>query len=225
MKELEKQLPDGYELANENPESITLDGDKLHVIVRYAVKPVKDQHAELRAQYELDVETCASTDGLEPWQLWHILTSDGWDKTQCEPLYLKCFEYLRHPHADSIIAYHKCSPEDKKRWQYQYRDSWINCDGEPDWYEHTPAFRLKPRTISVTLQNGDVLEFPEPVREPLQDGDIFWFKPFVMKMCSDFWHNTKGNLQLLADNRVFITQADCQAAHDAIQAILSQRSE
>lgn len=44
--ELEKQLPDGYELVNENPESVNLDSDKTHVIMRFAVKPIDETNQD-----------------------------------------------------------------------------------------------------------------------------------------------------------------------------------
>jgi hypothetical protein len=217
-------LPDGVKLKTGNPESVNLDSDKSHVIMRFAVKPIcDDPHAEIKRQYACDFETCATIDGLEPWELWQY-KYNLWETCVTSQFWEACTEYRRHPHADSIISYHQCSDADKKHWQYSYRDSWFDCKGEPGWNE-TLKYRLKPRTISVTLQDGQVIEFPEPVREPLDDGDCFWFKPFSMKISSDFWHNTKGDLQLLADNRVFLSQEDCQAAQDALQAIMSQRSE
>jgi hypothetical protein len=229
-------LPDGVKLKTGNPESVNLDSDKKHVIMRFAVKQIDDDpHAELKQQYERDVETCATIDDLKPWRLWQFKESHyQWSTHTCDGItWHKDVKYRRHPHADSIIEYHQCSDDDKKRWQYNNKNLnvWVLCkyesydeSGTPLWNEDY-EYRLKPRTISVTLQNGDVLEFPEPVREPLENGDCYWFKPNSMYISSDYWHSTKFDFQLLADNRMFLTKEDCQAAQDALNAILSQRSE
>lgn len=82
------------------------------------------------------------------WELWQ------WKKSN--PTWNNCeknhdtdflnFQYRRHPHADSIIQWHGCSDEDKKRWQYRFidvkGDHWTD-NSNPLWNE-TAEYRLKP---------------------------------------------------------------------------------
>ena len=136
-------------------------------------------HAEIKAQYAYDVEACASIPTLEAHELWQVECSDGtWEEVSKDfnlwGIYLK---FRRHPHADSIIEWHKGSDENKARWQYRGQAcDWNDCDkcnreNPPSW-DTSLEYRLRPRTCKVTLQNGTVLEYPEPVRKPLNHGVI-----------------------------------------------------
>lgn len=58
-----------------------------------------------------------------------------------------------------------CMPEQQAKWL-----SALGVDQLMSWVTtHPECVRLKPRTIRI----GD-REVPEPVREPLKDGDAFW---------------------------------------------------
>jgi hypothetical protein len=185
-------------------------------LTEYRLKP--DPHAELKAQYARDVETCKDIDGLEAWNLWQCITLKGvFTKCDIPPKWLDQSEYRRHPHADSIIKYHQCSERDKQRWQYAYRDTWLDCNGEPDWYEHTPAFRLKPETITINK------EYNAPLRDSkgiageyvYLDFNGYDFFASVSKWDNDFCDNKR-----LESGLIFASKEDCQAVADAFNAIL-----
>lgn len=195
-----------------------------------------DPHAELKAQYERDFETCINmeTDDLPAWRLWQARNNDNesWCTIAHEPSFLASIQYRRNPHADSIIAFHKCSDADKKRWQWSVNggsNTWINCEDSkegvfyPIWDENL-FYRLKPRVISVTLQNGDVIEFPEPVLEPLGFDDAYYIDEFDGHITEYHWTNDYQDITWLEQNRIFRTEEDCKVSQAAIQAIMSQRS-
>jgi hypothetical protein len=214
--------PDGYEIMSDMPTSIMNDDSCL--FVRYDIKPIAhpqvDKHAELKAQYQRDVETCKDIDGLEVWRLWQVR---NFNENKTWITVHKIFEwtadeYRRHPHADSMIQYHQCSERDKQRWQYAYRDTWLDCNGEPDWYEHTLAFRLKPETITI---NGK--EYNAPLRDSKGiDGEYVYldlnssdFFASISDWDNDFCDNKRLNAGL-----IFSSSEDCQAVANAFNAIL-----
>lgn len=73
-----------------------------------------DPHAELKAQYVRDVESCKTIDDLNAFDLWQMRNKTGNQSWGYIPgnIDWTADEYRRHPHADTIIAYHKCSERD-----------------------------------------------------------------------------------------------------------------
>lgn len=129
--------------------------------------------------------------------------------------------YQQHPHRENIIAYHACSPEAKKRWQSRLcgQDEWIFIDTEPRWLEDY-EYRIRPKLCKVTLQNGDVLEYPEPVREPLYFGDNYW-AVYANDVKNHNWINTNCLLALKA-GLMHLTKEAAEQHLAVLQAINSQ---
>jgi len=227
--EIENHLPDGVELTTGNPESINFDGDKSHVIMRFAVKPIEpepDQHAELKAQYAQDVETCKSIDDLEACQLWQNLCVDKWYDYEPgdEPRFYTNMIYRRHPHADKIIEYHKCSDADKNRWQVlNALDNWANLNSKPEWDENY-QYRLKPRTITIVV-NGESKEYNAPLNVAPVFGAEYWVIEFSFAFGfypnSKEWLESELDISALQESHVFSTQEDADRVADAFNQILA----
>lgn len=55
-----------------------------------------------------------------------------------------------------------------KRWEFNKGKRWVQCITIPRWDPNT-QYRRKPRTINI-----NDFEVPEPVREPLKVGDVYY---------------------------------------------------
>ena len=224
--EIENYLPDSIKLTTGNPESVNFDSDKSHVIIRFAVKSMQsDLHAELKKQYQKDVETCKSIEGLEACQLWQYKYKNSEWFICPDDLQWVNEQYRRHPHADSIIEYHKCSDTNKKRWQYSENGCEIwqdNGNGEPSWFELS-KYRLKPRTITIVV-NGESKEYNAPLNVVPVVGDEYWMIELNYngyQAESTRWLDDANDRKALKNNLVFATQEDCQAVADAFSEILA----
>jgi hypothetical protein len=224
---IEIEPPKGFEFVGNMPRSLMSDGN--YFLVSFDINPIQhheiDQHAELKAQYAIDAEMCKDIDGLEAWQLCQYRNNQSrrWEDCVVEPYWQDITEYRRHPHAESMILFHKGSAADKKRWQRRHLDVsvWVDCI--PEWAE-VCEYRMKPSVIGVTLDDGTRLEFPEPVRDALNFKDAYYIDEFDGDITEYHWTNDAQDMIWLEQNRIFRTEEDAQAAQAAIQEILSQRS-
>ena len=217
---VEIEVPEGYELLNNSASSMLVD--EINKVVAYGFNVVKkhDQHAELKAQYALDVEKCKLIDGLEAWQLWQekIKINENWSSLLRNDVFrYDIFEYRRHPHADSMIAYHKCSDADKKRWQIYHVGSadWLYFKNHPQWDEKC-QYRLKPRIITI---NG--VEYNAPMNVAPEKGKRYWYFLEDFFSIGSIWDHDNVDLNRLKENRAFLNKEDCQAVCDAFKAILA----
>lgn len=177
---------------------------------------VSDPHVELKAKYTHDVEACNELCSLDSYDLWQYCFDNVFNKCTTEPQWNPDTEYRRHPHADSIIEYHKCSNTDKKRWQEKcFGGSWVDCLC-PDWINY--QYRIKPRTITI---NGNEYNAPMNVAPEigsqyfvmLQDGYSF-------NVCQYTWANLSNDFSALNNYRAFVSKEDCHAVCDAFNSIL-----
>ena len=157
------------------------------------------------------------------WEMWQIKSIIS--KEYCKLPRSFCvesdFEYRPHPHRDNIIKYHACSDEDKNRWQWKEKASlgWIDRDGKPEWLE-CHEYRLRPRTFSVTV-NGTDYEFPEPCREPLKDGQIF-FVISIGGVSEHTWKNETWQNEWLKKRWIHLTKEAAEQHLLALQAVNMQ---
>jgi hypothetical protein len=85
---------------------------------------------------------------------------------------------MKHKHAENMIAYAQDAMETDKPWErWQVRlnliaSRWHDMECECTWNPNC-EYRRKPRTINI---NGH--EVPEPVREPLGEGDAYYYVSF-----------------------------------------------
>jgi hypothetical protein len=80
---------------------------------------------------------------------------------------------MKHKHAELMALYAQDAMETDKPWKrwewfYEYDNKWEPMIQHPMWDKGTD-YRRKPRTINI---NG--YEVPEPVREPLEDGQEYY---------------------------------------------------
>lgn len=119
-------------------------------------------------------------------------------------------------HADNLALYtqdaNECS-EPWLRWQYWsgYANQWVDADG-PLTFNPKVEYRRKPRTINI---NG--YEVPEPVREPLENGEKYWLAS-TEGVCLSTWNSSSLDEEWFAAGLVHLTE---EAARQHTDALLS----
>jgi len=187
-------------------------------------------HAEIIMQ--CDQDTIDYPSFYEQLHQWKTSISNSWETIDSHEFsfnYSGC-EYRQHPHRESIIKWHSCSDDDKKRWEYQWKDNgtaewidnWMSCRS-PEWSEKY-NYRLCPRTCKITLQNGDVLEYPEPVREYLVDGDIY-YAVSEYEIIEKTWYESDRDYCFLDFGLIHLTEQAAQQHLEVLQAVNVQAAK
>ena len=75
---------------------------------------------------------------------------------------------MKHKHAELMMQYAQDAMETDKPWElWEYSHSssngWRNLDKMPSWCIAN-EYRRKPKMISVTLMDGEVVSWPEPLK-------------------------------------------------------------
>ena len=120
-----------------------------------------------------------------------------------------------HKHATLMLQYAQDAAETEtpwERWKWKGREEiWFDCKG-PIAFRSDCEYLRKPRTINI---NG--YEVPEPVREPLQDGDQYWIAD-TTGWSSFCWRDYPDDRRWLANGLIHLTE---EAAQAHVEALLS----
>lgn len=127
-----------------------------------------------------------------------------------------------HIHAALMLQYAQdASTTDKpwELWEYFSDHEWDKLTGSPAWDEGT-KYRRKPRTIRIGK-----IDIPEPVREPLQDGEKY-FVPAIDcgygNMNSFEWDGDSTDKRLLKQGIVHLTEEAALAHAKALIALTAK---
>jgi len=119
-------------------------------------------------------------------------------------------------HADLMIEYAKDWAETEvpwERWECNNGWGWSSLEAHPRWL-YDVEYRRKRRTISI---NG--IEVPEPVREPLEEGQHFYLVDFFGKLSTHWiWAGDAVDFKWLKLGMIHLTQ---EAAEIHCKALLS----
>ena len=121
-----------------------------------------------------------------------------------------------HKHAALIKQFAEDMAIDKElisKWKYRIpKDVYFtNVNHAPSWIEDY-EYRREPETITV---NG--VEVPEPCREPLERGDVYWEVSLIR--CRPFrerWHGIPLEREQLSLGLIHLTKEAAQAHIDAL---------
>ena len=85
---------------------------------------------------------------------------------------------MKHKHAELMMQYAQDAMETDKPWElweYSHASSngWRNLDKMPSWRIGND-YRRKPKMLSVTLANGEVVSWPEPHKTELNYNDVYY---------------------------------------------------
>lgn len=75
---------------------------------------------------------------------------------------------MKHKHAELMMQYAQDAMETDKPWElwemkYPTEKDWLTLDCNPLW-QGAIEYRRKPKMVSVTLANGEVVSWPEPLK-------------------------------------------------------------
>lgn len=93
----------------------------------------------------------------------------------------------KHVHADLMLQYaHDAQETDEPwgRWEWYVpaTKSWETMTASPVWNTRT-EYRRKPKMLSVTLSNGEIVSWPEPIKHITEINDKYFavnHKGFVL---------------------------------------------
>jgi len=158
------------------------------------------------------------SDPLIDKPVWHNLE---WEN---KPIFDAFWLYRQHPHRDLIIQWHGCSDADKLRWQSKARGSqWFDSDN-PEWIDSN-EYRLRPRTCKITLQNGTVFEYPEPIKLCADNTETYLVHVDSGEIYTNIFNNNCGqDLMWLSLNLLHDNEQAAQQHLLVLQAINAQQA-
>jgi len=193
----------------------------------YRVELKANPHAALIAQCDKDKVDYPDF----WWELWQKEDNYGdelrWVSFSGNEIFHEQLCYRQHPHRVSIIEFHQCSDEDKKRWQSKCNEpmcgcnkEWISCPN-PKW-NNGVEYRMKPKVCQITI-GGKVLEYPEPVCELLEDGQEYWVSDVINgQVHKHFWRNDSIDNKLLKAGLIQLTKQSANQHLEVLQAVNAQ---
>ena len=136
---------------------------------------------------------------------------------------------MKHKHAELMMQYAKDAmetPRPWERWQYQTEsmqegDVWSNCFPNPS-FDVRYKYRRKPKMISVTLESGEVVSWPEPQRTELEYGDAYFYVDVDGSVMVEEWDCLEWDERTLADGWVHLTEDAAKQHTAALRKINTQ---
>ena len=130
---------------------------------------------------------------------------------------------MKHKHAELMMQYAQDAMETSEPWELwevRYYDKWCGLSVHPNWDEPFD-YRRKPKMISVTLANGEVVSWPEPERNrPSHGCDYFYIKgQYTVKLV---WFDRKDDVDRLEAGFVHLSSDAVIAHRDALLKINNQ---
>ena len=123
-----------------------------------------------------------------------------------------------HPHAALMLEYAKDWAETKQPWlkwrrrQVNSVGDWFACHDHPKWLEYYDYERI-PTPPATLFING--IEVPEPVREPLNDGERY-FVTDLRRCYGSEWDNDEYDSQRLRAGIIHITGSSAEIHRKAL---------
>ena len=118
---------------------------------------------------------------------------------------------MKHVHHDMIVAW----AADPSRVVESETDNghWVTVSN-PVWWPHV-KYRFKPDEPKYIVVNG--VNVPEPVREPLKEGQLFWIASTSFgSPCSYHWNGAFSEKRWLSYGLIHLTEEAAQAHIDAM---------
>lgn len=131
----------------------------------------------------------------------------------------------KHKHAELMMQYAQDAMETDKpweRWQYFHRgtEEWKSLE-KLNWNPNV-MYRCKPKMLSVTLANGEVVSWPEPQRTELEYGDAYFYVDVDGSVMVGEWDCLEWDKRTLADGWVHLTEEAAQQHAAALRKINTQ---
>ena len=133
----------------------------------------------------------------------------------------------KHVHAELMMQYAQDAMETSKpwglwEWYVPAIKSWVTMSSNPDWNTRT-EYRRKPKMISVTLANGEVVSWPAPHCTELEYGDpYFYFVPTHGDIVLKKWDCAPWDRSTLSNGYIHLTKEAAEQHAAALRKINTQ---
>ena len=131
---------------------------------------------------------------------------------------------MKHKHAELMMQYAQDAMETDKpweRWEVFIKDSWLDL-GECFFFAKEEEYRRKPKMISVTLANGEVVSWPEPHRAELDNRDAYYFVDVDGSVIGEKWHGIAWDMGTLSNGHIHLTKEAAEQHSHALFKINNQ---
>ena len=133
---------------------------------------------------------------------------------------------MKHKHAELMMQYAQDAMETDKPWElweYSHASSngWRNLDKMPSWRIGND-YRRKPKMISVTLMNGEVVSWPAPHRTELEYGDSYFYVGVDGSVVVESWDCIAWDSDILSNGWLHLTKEAAEQHSHALFKINNQ---
>ena len=130
-----------------------------------------------------------------------------------------------HIHADLMLQYAQDAqetPEPWSRWETNPDGrKWIQLTGNPSWVTSI-QYRRKPKMLSVTLANGEVVSWPAPHRTELGFGDSYFYVGVDGSVIVGKWNYLLWDSDVLSNGYCHLTREAANQHAAALHKINTQ---
>ena len=117
---------------------------------------------------------------------------------------------MKHKHAELMALYAEDAmetPHPWERWEFynELTESWLGTVNHPAWIMDC-QYRRKPKMISVTLMDGEVVSWPEPQRTELEYGDAYFYVNADGSVTFEEWDCLEWEIDTLSNGLVHLTE-------------------
>ena len=101
---------------------------------------------------------------------------------------------MKHKHAELMMQYAQDAMETPRPWERwevcgKLTGTWFPLsEGDGLSFISGHQYRRKPKMLSVTLANGEVVSWPEPHRTELDNGNAYYYIDVEGSVINDKWH-------------------------------------
>ena len=133
----------------------------------------------------------------------------------------------KHIHAELMMQYAQDAmetPEPWERWEMygKVTGSWISL-GECFFWRPENQYRRKPKMCYVRLASGEVVSWPEPLKEALDIDEEYWYFDASPECINyDYWKNLDFDKGLLSAGMLHLTKKAAEQHYAAIRKINTQ---
>ena len=133
---------------------------------------------------------------------------------------------MKHKHAELMMQYAQDAmetPRPWERWEFYNKltESWLSTTNHPAWAT-TSEYRSKPKMLSVTLENGEVVSWPEPQRTELDNGNAYYYIDVEGSVINDKWHGVAWDRGTLSNGYIHLTKEAAEQHSHALFKINNQ---
>ena len=133
---------------------------------------------------------------------------------------------MKHKHAELMMQYAQDAMETDKPWElwevkYPTEKDWLTLDCNPLW-QGAVEYRRKPKMLSVTLESGEVVSWPEPQRTEREYGDVYYYVNADGSVTFEEWDCLEWEIDSLYNGWVHLTEDAAKQHAAAIRKINNQ---